>query len=174
MQRQAGLSTVLLPLLALTALLLSSCSGRFPPQKPLPDLHLPGLTQVPGVTTLHHGVGRGIITGLATASSLDPAAAPRAVISVDDELYDIGLDGSLPQQFSTACVDRYQFSVNLAVSADGRWLYCNGHGLTIGPFASVNLGPQSTPCSCRRRQERRCAIRSTRWQSRQMDAISPW
>jgi hypothetical protein len=141
MQRRPGLSTVLLPLLLLIALLLSGCSGRFPPQKPLPDLHLPGVTQVPGVPTLHHGVGRGIITGLATAPSLDPAAAPRAVIAVDDELYDIGLDGSLPQQIPTTCVDRHQFRVNLAVSADGRWLYCNGHGFTVGPFASVNLGP---------------------------------
>jgi hypothetical protein len=141
MERRASLSTVLLPLLALTALLLSSCSGRFPPHNPLPDLHLPGVTQVPGVTTLQHGVGRGIITGLATAPSLDPAATPRAVIAVDDELYDIGLDGSLPQQILTTCVDRHQFSVNLTVSADGRWLYCNGHGFTIGPFASINVAP---------------------------------
>jgi hypothetical protein len=120
--------------LAIAALAVSACSTPLPPPKPLPDLHLPGVTQIPGVTTLHHGPLRGIITALTTASS--PAAAPRAIIDVDDELFSIGFDGSSPQSLPTAC--RVSHSILLRATSDGRWLYCASSTLVVVPLPGAN------------------------------------
>lgn len=127
-------------LLTICSLALSSCSGRFPPPKPLPDLHIPGVTQIPGVTTLHPGVGRGVINGLTIAPSLDPSGAPRAVIALDDELYSIGFDGNMPQRIFTNCVNRYSVGAILLATADGQWLFCSGHIFTIDPLTRTGIG----------------------------------
>jgi hypothetical protein len=91
-------------------------------------LHLPGVTQIPGVTTLHRGIRRGNIVGLATAPSLVPGGAPRAIIAVDEDLFSIGFEGATLQSISTTCP--MERGVILRASADGRWLFCQGQRLT--------------------------------------------
>jgi hypothetical protein len=136
MLRQTRTRTVLLLLLVVIAGMFGGCSPVIPAPKPLPDLHLPGVTQIPGVTNLHRGIRRGNIVGLTTALSLVPGDAPRAIIGVDDELFTIGFDGSTPRAIPTTCpMNR---GVTLRTTADRRWLFCQGQSLTALPLPGAN------------------------------------
>lgn len=113
-----------LVLLALLVTLLSACSAVIPPPGPLPELHLPGVSEIPGVSTLHPGVGRGDISGLGSAiGTLDITTNPPIVLfRFDSDLYRIGFDGGDPMPLGRDCRD--SGGSGLSTTADGRWLLC--------------------------------------------------
>src|SRR5579859_1587191 len=81
-------------LLILLALVMAAgCSGNLRPLPPLPDLQLPGVTQIPGITTLHAAPQSGYIRAVATYMSPGQSAA-QILFTLDSELYTVGLDGS--------------------------------------------------------------------------------
>jgi hypothetical protein len=131
------LSLAALVLLLVT--LLGACSVRLPPQEPLPDLHLPGVTQIPSVTTLHRGVGRGWIGSVATAPARSATSAPLALFSLDGDLYQIGFDGSDPTLIENICGNRKD-ARPASTTADGRWLLCDTDRLTLIPLPAAGDG----------------------------------
>jgi hypothetical protein len=128
-----------LTLLALLATFLGACSERLPPQEPLPDLSLPGVTQIPRVTTLHRGVGRAWIGSVATAQAGPADRTPLAIFSLDGDLYRIGFDGSDPALIENTCGNSGNRSDARPASttADGRWLLCDTNRLTLIPLPAA-------------------------------------
>jgi hypothetical protein len=126
-------------LLALLATLLSACSTLLPAEPPLPDLHLPGVTQIPGVSSLHHGAGPGLIWKVATAQAGSSSSAPLALFSLDGDLYRIGFDGSDPALIESACDDGGG-ARPASVTADGHWSLCDLDKLTMIPLPAAGAG----------------------------------
>jgi hypothetical protein len=125
----------------LVALLLAACSGPPSPQPPLPDLHLPGVTKIPGLANVPTKPTPGHYISLTTYPAAKGANEPRVLFVVDGALYDVGLDGSELQQIplDVSCGD-------ISATVDGRWAACQGEGyggilqvisLTANPPADV-------------------------------------
>jgi WD40 repeat protein len=125
---------------AAICVVVAGCSGTLPPQKPLTDLHLPGVTQIEGITSLHALPRRGDILAVAAYSPTQAATADRIVLSLDGDLYDVGVDGSGLRSLQVGCGD------TVTVSPDGQWAVCPGNaGLQlIGPITSSAPPPVQT------------------------------
>lgn len=103
---------------ATVALLLMACTPSGPPPKPLADLHQPGVSQIPGIISLHAPPMRGTIETLTTYMSAGVAAAPRVLFTLDDQLYTVGLDGSDLRSLGIQC------SGQVSATPNGRWAAC--------------------------------------------------
>jgi Tol biopolymer transport system component len=101
------------------ALLLIGCEHALPALKPLADLHLPGVTKIPGITNLHSGPGRGVIDTATAYPAGDGTSGAHALFTVDGDLYDVSLDGSAPRSLALICAG------SVTVTADGRWAACD-------------------------------------------------
>lgn len=110
----------------------AACSGTQPPQKPLTELHLPGVTQIEGITPLHALPRRGDILAVATYHPTQGVTADRILFSLDGDLYDVGVDGSGLRSLQVGCGDP------VTISPDGQWAVCPGNAglLLIGPITS--------------------------------------
>lgn len=127
-------------LIALLVTLLSACETPIPSPGPLPELYLPGVREIPGVSTLHPGVGRGIISGLVSANgTLDTTTYPSiALFRLDSDLYRIGLDGSDPTPLGRDCRD--SGGSGFSTTADGHWLLCPAYPdqVTLVPLPAAD------------------------------------
>ena len=103
------------------ALLFSGCSGGLPAPQPLKDLHLSGVTQVPGITTIHPGVNLGKISAVVAYSAAGDLRTPHILFLLDGDLYDVKMDGSALRRIPLThpCI-----SPSLSVTSDGKWLVC--------------------------------------------------
>lgn len=99
-------------------LVLAACSAPASPPKPLADLHLPGITQIPGITTLHVPPDRGVIETLTTYQPAGAASSPRVLFTLDGQVYDVGQDGSGLRSLNMRC------SGQISTTSDGRWVAC--------------------------------------------------
>src|SRR5579859_5780389 len=70
-------------------ILLVGCSGGLPAPQPLHDLHLPGVNQVPGITTIHKGINQGKISAVTTYQVADSSSTTHIVFLLDGGLYDV-------------------------------------------------------------------------------------
>lgn len=102
--------------------------------EPTPDLHLPGVTKIPGITELEASLGALSLNSVATYLPAGQPGQGRVLFTVtngqthEDELYEMGVDGSglhrLPLR--VACGGQ------IAVTGDGRWLACrNPQGIAL-------------------------------------------
>lgn len=118
-------------------LLVAGCSGSQRPLPPLPDLHLPDVTQIPGITTLHTAPQLGYIASVATFRPVGQPA-PRILFTVDGDLYSVGVDGSDPHSLQITCRDQ------VAVSPDGRWAVCVHADVYLAVISLTAAPPHNT------------------------------
>ncbi|HEV2238309.1 MAG TPA: hypothetical protein VGR57_16725 [Ktedonobacterales bacterium] len=115
----------------LLLLTLVSCGGSPPPSPPLADLHLPGVTEIPGVSPLHRGPGTGEIEAV-NAYLPSGGGAARALVTIDAGLYDLALDGSRLHTLDISC------GWPVTVSPDGTWAACRDwHTVSFLPLTDA-------------------------------------
>jgi hypothetical protein len=116
------------------ALLLAACSGSPSPHPPLPDLHLPGVTKIPGLAAVHAGRSEGHVINLTTyQGAATGAPETRVLFVVDGALYTVGLDGRGLQPIPLDVSCGY-----VSATEDGRWAACQGQGFG-GTFEVISL-----------------------------------
>lgn len=99
-------------------LLVCGCSQGLPPPRPLQDLHLAGVTQIPGIAALRSKQGQGVIGQIVAYQPDDGSALGRVLFDVDGELYDVGLDGSGLRRLGITCTGPF------SATSNGRWVAC--------------------------------------------------
>jgi hypothetical protein len=122
-ERRARWRFTWLCLALLVALGLISCSPHIT-QPPLPELHIPGVSKVPGFDSFFKTVDVYPHDELGRFTAYQPGGQGQPghlLLPLGGKLYDIGLDGKLPHTvpLPNACFDRPSVTLN------GRWLLCS-------------------------------------------------
>jgi hypothetical protein len=111
-----------LGLAMIVALGVTACSAHIPP-RPLPELHMSGVSKVQGFDRFYKTVGvypnqtLGNLTAYQPGGSGQPG---RVLLPLGGKLYDVGLDGKPPRSLPLKA--RFK---RTSVSPDGRWLLCS-------------------------------------------------
>jgi hypothetical protein len=142
----------------LVALGLISCSPHIT-QSPLPDLHMPGVSKVPGFDSFFKTLGVYPYDELGNFTAYQPGGPGqpgRVLLPLDGKLYSIGLDGKPPFTIHTptdslidTCFDRP------SVAPNGIWLLCS---TTAGIIALDLQAPSADNLQVALTNERRLAL----------------
>src|SRR5690348_5492641 len=102
------------------SLTVSACSGPPPASSPLPDLHLPGVTKIPGIAELEKQVNIHDILSMTTYVPSDNAGrGARVLFGLGGTSYDVGLNGGDLHALGGVC------DLPDSVSPDGHWVLCS-------------------------------------------------
>ena len=101
----------------LLLLFCTACSGNVT-VKPWADLHMPGVTKIPGIEGLqdHESIDR-VYSAMTYSSSLDGNAI-HVLFENGQKVYDMRLDGSQLHPVALPCSD------SVAVAPGGQWVAC--------------------------------------------------
>src|SRR5260221_4282749 len=117
----------------------SGC-GRPAPAPPLPQLHLPGVVRLDGLTRLQDQLGVHGISSLTTyfSAQLGAPARTHLVVGIGQGIYDLSLDGTAPIKLSTANICGGEISF----TRDGRLAVCrSSDGIYAFPLTAAPAQP---------------------------------
>src|SRR5579872_7120587 len=100
-RRRRGWQVALLLAVLCGAALAAACSDEQSPP-PLTDLHIPGVTKIPGIEQLEQQHGVHVIAGLTTYLSASDHQ-PHVLFESSPAVYDVRLDGTGLQPTAIAC-----------------------------------------------------------------------